>query len=254
MRHFMEQFGPALQWPWTKLTDVPALTDALLDKLDDQSNAQAGGRSLRELERQRDECLVALVQALRGRGVGAGSVLLAHERALFDTNEEGSERDGDDPRGPLRLHDATIPSEWIDYNGHAHESRYLQLFGDTTDALLRRVGVDEAYLAHGRSYFTVETHLSHLSEARVDDRVYVTTQLMDSDEKRLHVFHSLYRSGDDELLATAEQMLIHVDTKRGRASAATPEILDRVARLAEAHSGLPRPERAGRHIAVPARG
>ena len=23
MRHFMAQFGPALQWPWTKLTDVP---------------------------------------------------------------------------------------------------------------------------------------------------------------------------------------------------------------------------------------
>ena len=27
MRHFMEQFGPALQWPWTKLMDVPELTD-----------------------------------------------------------------------------------------------------------------------------------------------------------------------------------------------------------------------------------
>ena len=33
MRHFMEQFGPALQWPWTKLMDVPELTDELLDRL-----------------------------------------------------------------------------------------------------------------------------------------------------------------------------------------------------------------------------
>ena len=45
MRHFMAQFGPALQWPWTKLTDVPELTDELLEKIVAQSDAQAGGRS-----------------------------------------------------------------------------------------------------------------------------------------------------------------------------------------------------------------
>jgi carnitine 3-dehydrogenase len=251
MRHFMEQFGPALQWPWTKLTDVPALTDALLDRLEVQSSVQADGRSLRELERRRDDCLVALMQALRGQDVGAGSVLSAHERVLFDMGDVGSGPDGD---GPLRLHAARIPPEWIDYNGHAHESRYLQVFGDATDAFLRLVGVDAASLARGGSYFTVETHLSHLSEARVDDHVHVTTQLLDFDEKRVHLFHSLYRTQGDVLLATAEQMLIHVDTNRGRASPAEQQVLDRLARLAEAHADLPRPERAGRHIAVPARG
>src|SRR3954468_8834255 len=46
MRHFMSQFGPALQWPWTKLTDVPQLTEELLDKLVAQSDAQAAGRSV----------------------------------------------------------------------------------------------------------------------------------------------------------------------------------------------------------------
>jgi hypothetical protein len=29
MRHFMAQFGPALEWPWTKLMDVPEFTDEL---------------------------------------------------------------------------------------------------------------------------------------------------------------------------------------------------------------------------------
>jgi carnitine 3-dehydrogenase len=254
MRHFMEQFGPALEWPWSKLTDVPALTDALLDRLASQSDDQADGRSLRELERHRDDCLVALIQALRGRDVGAGSVLGAHERALFEVGDAGSTQDAGDPREPLRLHSARIPPEWIDYNGHTHESRYLQVFGDATDALLRLVGVDAASLARGRSYFTVETHLSHVAEARVDDRVHVTTQVLDFDEKRVHLFHSLYRTEDDVLLASAEQMLIHVDTNRGRASAAEPEMLDRLARLADAHASLPRPERAGRHIGVPAHG
>ncbi|MDP6384342.1 MAG: 3-hydroxyacyl-CoA dehydrogenase NAD-binding domain-containing protein, partial [SAR324 cluster bacterium] len=41
MRHFMAQFGPALKWPWTKLMEVPELTDEFLDKLASQSDAQA---------------------------------------------------------------------------------------------------------------------------------------------------------------------------------------------------------------------
>src|SRR5919198_4815042 len=33
MRQFLGQFGPALGWPWTKLTDVPELTDELVEKV-----------------------------------------------------------------------------------------------------------------------------------------------------------------------------------------------------------------------------
>ena len=69
MRHFLAQFGPALQWPWTKLTDVPELTDELVDKIAAQSDAQAAGRSIRELEQLRDDCLVALLQGLRGHAL-----------------------------------------------------------------------------------------------------------------------------------------------------------------------------------------
>ena len=87
MRHFMAQFGPALQWPWTKLVDVPELTDDLLDRLVAQSDAQAAGRSVRELEAERDDCLVAVLQALRSVGVGAGAVVDRYERTLFGLAE-----------------------------------------------------------------------------------------------------------------------------------------------------------------------
>ena len=40
------------------------------------------------------------------------------------------------------------------------ESRYLQVFSDATDALLRRVGVDEDR-ASSRMFYTVESHLVH---------------------------------------------------------------------------------------------
>ena len=79
MRHFLAQFGPALKWPWTKLMDVPELTDELVDTISDQSDAQSGAHDIRELERIRDENLVGILKALRasqgGEGWGAGKLL-----------------------------------------------------------------------------------------------------------------------------------------------------------------------------------
>lgn len=80
MRHFLEQFGPSLQWPWTRLTDVPRFDDALIEKIAMQSDAQASGRSIRELERIRDDGLVAVLKALKELDWGAGEVLKEYER------------------------------------------------------------------------------------------------------------------------------------------------------------------------------
>ena len=82
MRHFMEQFGPALQWPWTKLMDVPALTDELLDTIEEQSDEQAQGADVRDLERLRDRCLVAVMQGLREIPYASGETLAAYEDKL----------------------------------------------------------------------------------------------------------------------------------------------------------------------------
>ena len=78
MRHFMEQFGPCLRWPWTRLTDVPDLDRTLLDRIATQSDEQAGGLSIKELERIRDDNLIGIMQALEQAGTsgwGAGSLL-----------------------------------------------------------------------------------------------------------------------------------------------------------------------------------
>jgi carnitine 3-dehydrogenase len=247
MRHFLGQFGPALQWPWTHLTEVPELTDELVERIAAQSDAQAEGRSVRELEQVRDRVLVRLLQALRAEENGAGATLAAWERELLGT---ASAPTTDGEGGPLRLPLRSIPPGWVDYNGHVHESRYLELFADATDGLLGSVGVDSGYLAEGGSFFTVETHLSHLRQLEAGDRVYVTTQVLGSDDKRLQVFHALLREGEGEPLATAEQMLLHVDSGSGRAAASHEPVRGRVADLTERHAALPRPERAGRSIGV----
>ncbi len=75
MRHFMAQFGPALAWPWSKLTDVPPFNDELVDLIANQSDQQSGMFTIGELEETRDANLVAILQALRVREWGAGALL-----------------------------------------------------------------------------------------------------------------------------------------------------------------------------------
>src|ERR1700719_1375649 len=82
MRHMLAQFGPALKWPWTKL-EAPELTDTLIDRMVEGTQAQAAGPSIRELERLRDDYLVAIQQVLREYDIGAGGTLRALEERLY---------------------------------------------------------------------------------------------------------------------------------------------------------------------------
>jgi carnitine 3-dehydrogenase len=247
MGHFMAQFGPALKLPWSKL-EAPDLTDELIEKIVQQSEQQAAGRSIREFEQLRDDCLVAVLQGLRSQNYAAGATLRAYEEKLYERSHPTVMSDADDLSQPLRLHAARVLPEWVDYNGHMTESRYLQVFGDSSDALFHYIGIDADYHAAGFSYYTVETHIMHLCEVAAEEPLHVTTHILGCDEKRLHVFHVLHRSRDQVRLATAEQMLLHVDTKRGGVCPARADVQARVQRLADAHAGLPKPDAAGRFV------
>jgi carnitine 3-dehydrogenase len=247
MRHFMAQFGPALKLPWTKLMDVPELTEALIDEVTAQSDAQAGGLTHRELERKRDDCLVAVMQALKSQEFGAGAVLAAYEAGLYRSGHSSAVLP-EDLAQPLRLHHGLVREDWVDYNKHMTESRYLQVCTNATDALLKLVGVDLDYVAAGHSYFTAETHILHRKEIPGLDPYYTTTLVLGADDKRVHLFHEIRHGRTDALLASGEHMLLHVDMKAGKAVPAPPEIAARFARIRAAHAGLPRPDAAGRAI------
>ncbi|ANF58265.1 L-carnitine dehydrogenase [Halotalea alkalilenta] len=63
MRHFMAQFGPALKLPWSYL-EAPELSETLIDRVVDGTSAQLGAKSIGELERFRDDALIAVQEAL----------------------------------------------------------------------------------------------------------------------------------------------------------------------------------------------
>jgi len=224
MRHMLAQFGPCLKWPWTKL-EAPELTEQLIDRMVAGTQEQAAGRSIRTLERLRDDSLVAIQQVLRQYDIGAGATLKALEERLYaDAADRAGEHAGQ--QGLTRI-DTYVRPEWVDYNGHMSDFRYLQVFGEAMDALYRRVGVDEAYRRTGRMLYTVDTQISYLAEAKVNEPLYATARVLSVDGKRIKVQHHLHRGRDDELIATGTQTHVHVDTAAGKACAMDDELYRR---------------------------
>ena len=63
MKHMLEQFGPALKLPWTKLK-APELSSKLKESMISGTKKQAGKFSIKELEEQRDLFLIEIMKTL----------------------------------------------------------------------------------------------------------------------------------------------------------------------------------------------
>ncbi|MCB9958431.1 MAG: carnitine 3-dehydrogenase [Rhodospirillaceae bacterium] len=252
MRHFLKQFGPALHWPWSRLTDVPEMTDALIELIAEQSDAQSGSYSIRELERIRDDNLVAILKALEAGDWGAGTTVKA-ARARAEARLADGGRAPPSDGAAATQHSAAVLPDWLDYNGHMTEHRYLQVFGDATDVFLAAIGIDAAYLADGHSVYTVETHIRYLAEVAGGAALTVRTTVLGHDDRRIRLLHQM-RDDTGRDVATAEHMLLHVDT---RAQAAVPmgaPLGERVATLARIPPPRAAAAFAGRGIRDIARG
>ena len=149
----------------------------------------------------------------------------------------------------LKLWEGSVLPEWLDYNGHMTEHRYLQVFSDSSDALYAKLGVQFKTAAEG-SYYTLETHIRHLAEAHVGGRLRSETEILGYDDKRLHLFHRLF---DDtgKLLATAEHLALHVAHSKG--CTASGDMLEEVASIFESQIKLPVEERLGSVLRQPLR-
>jgi len=140
---------------------------------------------------------------------------------------------------PLALHSCAVKPEWTDYNGHMSESIFLLVFGDSSDAFFRFFGIDEAYRAGGFSLYTIDTRIQNISEVSEGDPLCMTLQVLDVDEKRVHIFHAMFHGQTGAPIAVGEQVLMHVDMKAGRSCAMPPEIFARLSAIRAAHTHLP---------------
>jgi carnitine 3-dehydrogenase len=249
MRHMLEQFGPALKLPWTKLV-APELNDTLIDRMVEGTKEQAAGRSIRELEALRNDCLIDIMRVLRQHKVGAGLTLAREEERAYAGRAYEAWAPGATVLAPLRLYRCTVQPQWVDYNDHMSESFYLYAFGDAADALFRFIGIDEAYRAAGRSLYTVETHMNYVKEVASGEPLEFALQLLGHDDKRVHFFQSMYHGGTGDLLCTCEQMLVHVDMQAQKACPMPPQVHAALAAIWSSQKDMDRPQQAGRVMRI----
>jgi acyl-CoA thioesterase FadM len=130
------------------------------------------------------------------------------------------------------------------------DAYYFMAFTEATEAFLDHVGLGAAYQARtGSGIYTAESHLCFLSSVTSGATLAYQTQLLGHDAKRLHVFHRMTVAGS--VVATCELMFLHVS--EDRVAPMPHEAAAAVAAVAADQAGLPRPERAGRRIAMPQR-
>lgn len=151
---------------------------------------------------------------------------------------------------PHRSSLLTVQPEWIDSNGHLNMAYYNVLFDRGADELFAQFGFGPDYAKRtGHSTFSAEFHVCYLREVHEGDQVYVTSQLLDFDEKRFHFFQKLHHE-DGWLSATGEGMGLHIDLSGPRVTAMPPEAYTVMQKLHAEHAKLPYPTRAGRQIGI----
>ncbi len=148
-----------------------------------------------------------------------------------------------------------VEPSWIDYNGHLNMAYYNVLFDRCVDEAYELLGIGADYLSkQAHSTFTAEAHVRYLRELHEGDAVRATFQMLDYDSKRIHYFQQLFHATDGWMSATSENMTLHVDMTAKKVAPFPDAVRRTLARMKSAHARLPRPEAAGRSIAMPATG
>ncbi|MSR15120.1 MAG: hypothetical protein EXR86_11270 [Gammaproteobacteria bacterium] len=155
------------------------------------------------------------------------------------------------PTGPITVEYA---ASWIeDYQ--PMPAFYAVVFDLAGDEFVKAFGMGLEYTARTEnSWMVVEGHLLYQNEAcLVDrlrgDRLRIESRLLDFDAKRAHLYQEMYR--EQTLLASQEQMMLHVNLLTRRASPFPPDILAQLEQLRRHHQTFPLPPAAvGRRISV----
>ena len=141
----------------------------------------------------------------------------------------------------VKIYDTAVAPEWIDYNGHLRDGYYTVIFSSAIDALMDRVGLDEAYRRRtGCTLYTLEMHLHFLHEVKQSDALSVQVRVLALDRKRIHAALEMYTLRQSEPVASCEVMLLHVSQQpEPRAAAFPAAITSALEQLREMSGALP---------------
>ena len=158
-------------------------------------------------------------------------------------------------QAPFVSSDLAVEEAWIDYNGHMNVAYYIVLFDRGLDDAFDAIGIGGDYRAReGKSFFTVESHVSYLRELTLGDLATLTPPLVAHDDKRTHTCQEMRHATEGFLAATLETLLLHIDMEARKALPWGADIDGNIADAFAAHRDLPRSERIGRAITLSGKG
>lgn len=141
----------------------------------------------------------------------------------------------------------TVLPEWVDYNGHMNLAFYVLAFDKATDHFYDNLGIGLDYRAQkNSSMFTLGINVDYLREVFEGDKLLITTQMLDCDDKRMGYIHHMYEGGDSDPVAINECFAVHVDMDSRKSAPFPVATRERIERTLVAHRQLPLPAHAGR--------
>jgi acyl-CoA thioester hydrolase len=148
-----------------------------------------------------------------------------------------------------------IAPDWIDYNGHLRDAYYGLIVSYAIDALMQRIGLDEAGRARtGCTLYTLEMHMHYLREIKASDTVTAELRILGADRKRIHAAFDLLTAAEAQPAASAEVMLLQVQQSPTVSSQPfAPEIAAAIAGLQQATGALPPGRLGSRQMQLPQR-
>ncbi len=149
---------------------------------------------------------------------------------------------------PVVIGGGKVLPEWIDYNGHMNVAYYTLAFDQALDVLLEEhLGLGETYVTATKSGpYALQSNYHYAAELMEGEAFSVAIQLLDFDQKRLHLFCELQRDGA-EMAACLETLIMNVDHQTRRSTPYPDWARKRLETMLASHQQIDRSP----HVAAP---
>lgn len=155
---------------------------------------------------------------------------------------------------PLKICDGTVLGSWVDFNGHMADAYYGVVFSDAVTSFMNMIGMNAAYREKTfNTIYTLETRIVYRHECKVGQPFSVFLQLLDLDQKRVHVFCKMTDKVSNVEFAWGEQLLLHThqDPAHGpKSSAFEAVVMSTLEDIWKTHKEIAVPDWVGGRIGI----
>lgn len=149
----------------------------------------------------------------------------------------------------LPLIEAEIEARRTNLLGHLRAAEYVALFDDAFQAFIRATGLTGEDLRHGTtSPFLLDLHATYLKELAAGDRVAISAQVLDWDQRRARLILLMQLAQGGAPAATCELLILNMDMASRRPAPWSDSQRSIWTELRTAHATAGMPAEAGRAI------